>query len=98
MIQEEMVQGMIDLIRSLPNSEKHIYESDGEVCVTNEWLVGNFAGRSFNSDTLEGSIKQLIIHCNGHLGHDSIAGNHVTKSGYPDLVKVKKYAESYSNI
>jgi len=91
MIKDEIINEMIELINSLPDSDKHIFESDGVVTVTNEWLVGNFAGRSFNSNTLEGAIRQLIIHCNGHLGHNSIAGNCITKSGYPDLVRKKKF-------
>lgn len=91
MITEEMINQMIDLIKSLPDSEKHIYESEGRIFVTNEWLVGNFAGRAFSSNTLEGSITELIIHCNRHLGHNSIAGDCITKSGYPDLVGMKKY-------
>jgi transcription elongation factor GreA-like protein len=98
MIKEEMINGMIELIKSLPDSDKHIYESEGQFFVTNEWLVGNFAGRSFNSNTIEGAIKQLIIHCSGHLGHSSIAGDCITKSGFPDLFRMRKYLNDTNQI
>lgn len=93
-----MVNEIIELINSLPDSNKHIFESDGVISVTNEWLVGNFAGRSFNSNTLESAIKQLIIHCNGHLGHNSIAGDCITKSGYPDISRMRKYLNDANQI
>jgi hypothetical protein len=81
---------LIDLIQSEIGAEKHIH-FDGKWHVTNEWICGSFAGRSFSADTIEGSAEKLIDYFNNHIGHNSIVGNEVTQSGWPDLKKVKKY-------
>lgn len=60
-------------------------------CATTEFLVGTFAGRSFDEDSEEKALHELWKYFNLHIGHDSIVGNTVTKSGWPDLDKVKEY-------
>lgn len=85
------VNEILDLIESLPDSESHIFSDEDGITVTSEWLVGNFAGRPFIDTTKEKAAKQLIDYLDMHITHDSIVGNVVRKSGYPDLKKVKEY-------
>ncbi len=87
---------MLKLIKSLPDSDSHIYESplDGRCCVTNEFFAGAFAGRGFEGDTYEEAAEQLIDYMNEHIGHSSIVGNLVTASGFPDLRKVYNFCKS----
>lgn len=85
------VDEILDLIRSLPDADKHIHDTDGDWHVTNEWLCGGFAGRSFPAKTVEESAEKLIDYLYRHIGHNSIVGRAVAESGYPDLKKVKEY-------
>lgn len=89
-----MKEQMIELINSLPDSDKHIYKDYQYVTITSEWLVGNFVGRGFSSKTLEQSADDLIKYFNENLNGDSIVGSILRKSGYPNLSKVKKYIET----
>ena len=82
---------IIELIEILPDSDSHIFENNGEVIVTNEWLCGPFAGRGFYGDTKEEAAQQLIDYLYRHIGHNSMVGATVTISGFPDLDKVKRY-------
>jgi len=84
-------EGVLDLIKSLPDADNHIFQWQGKWEVTNEWLAGGFAGRSFVGDTPEEAAQQLIDYLNQHIGHDSVIGREVTASGWPDLEKVKDY-------
>ena len=93
-----MISQILYLIKILPDSEKHIFNSDGKVWITNEWICGGFAGRAFIGDTEEDAARQLIDYLNEHIGHNSIVGSCVTKSGFPNLSKVKKYLESESSL
>ena len=82
---------IIELIESLPESEKHIYRWHDVIIVTSEWLCGSFAGTAFLSETKEESAEQLMGYLDEHIGHDSIVGHIVDESGWPDLDKVKRY-------
>ena len=88
---------IIELIESLSDSDSHIFEDDGKIVVTNEWLCGSFAGRGFSGDTKEESAQQLIDYLYRHIGHNSMVGATVTISGFPDLEKVKRYCELQSD-
>ena len=85
---------IIELINSLPDSEKHIFIENGEYWVTQEWLCGAFAGRAFINEKLEDAIQEMIDYLYKHIGHNSMVGNSVTKSGFPNLEKVKQYCTS----
>ena len=87
---------IIELIKSLPDSDSHIFENNGEVIVTNEWICGTFAGRGFSGETKEEAAQQLIDYLYRHIGHNSMVGATVTISGFPDLEKVKRYCELQS--
>ena len=87
---------IIELIESLPDSDSHIFENNGEVIVTNEWICGTFAGRGFSGETKEEAAQQLIDYLYRHIGHNSMVGATVTISGFPDLEKVKRYCELQS--
>ena len=80
---------IIELIESLPDSESHIFEDNKVITITDEWLCGTFAGRGFYGDTKEEAAKQLIDYLYRHIGHNSMVGKIITKSGFPDLEKVK---------
>ncbi|MGB4328191.1 MAG: hypothetical protein WBJ36_04870 [Tenuifilum sp.] len=82
---------IIELINSLPDSEKHIFIENGKYWVTQEWLCGAFAGRAFVNEILEDAVQEMIDYLYKHIGHDSMVGNSVTKSGFPNLERVKQY-------
>lgn len=86
---------IIQLIKELPDADNHIFDWKEFKCITNEWLVGGFAGRSFDAYSLETAAQQLIEYLYEHIGHDSIVGMAVTESGFPNLDKVKKYCLSF---
>lgn len=85
------VAQMLKLIRKLPNADKHIGTFDGVAYVTNEWLVGSFAGSAFYGNTLEEAVTALIKYLHRHIGHKSMVGRCVTESEFPDLKKVYDY-------
>ena len=84
-------QQIIELVEKLPDAGKHIYTEDGKHYITQEWLVGAFAGRAFEGDTLEDATQNLIDYLYEHIGHKSVVGNEVTKSGFPNLNSVERY-------
>lgn len=67
------------------------YVDDAGQHVTTEWLVGTFAGRGFVAPTLDAALSEMCEYLGQHIGHDSLVGDIVTKSGWPDLKKVKEY-------
>lgn len=86
---------IIELVKRLPDSDSHIHNERENLCITNEWLCGSFTGRGFTAPTLEEAAEQLIEYLYQHIGHDSIVGQIVTESGFPDLIKVEKYCKSF---
>lgn len=85
---------IIKLVEKLPNADQHIYFEDGKHYITQEWLVGTFAGRAFEGDTLEEATQNLIDYLYEHIGHGSMVGNAVTRSGFPCLDKMERYCTS----
>ena len=84
-------QQIIELVEKLPDADQHIHFEDGKHYITQEWLVGTFAGRAFEGDTLEEAAQNLINYLYEHIGHDSLVGISVTKSGFPNLDSVERY-------
>jgi len=82
---------LLALIRSEPDPDSHIFQWEGKWEVTNEWLCGGFAGRSFVGDTPEEAAAQLSEYLTRHVGHESMVGDSVTKSGWPNLAAVKSH-------
>lgn len=82
---------IIELVKRLPGVEQHIFEWQGKQCITDEWLVGAFAGCSFEDTTLEKAAENMINYLYEHIGHNSMVGNIVTKSGFPDLKAIERY-------
>ena len=82
---------IIDLVKKLPDADHHIHNMRETPSITNEWLCGTFAGRGFTGKTLEDAAQQLIDYLYAHIGHDSIVGNCVDDSGFPNLKKVERY-------
>ena len=82
---------LLALIRSEPDTDKHVFLRDDGWNVTQEWLVGRFAGRSFVAATPEQAADEQIAYLNLHVGHDSIVGRCVTESGWPNLQRVKAW-------
>ena len=89
---------LLCFIESLPNSNKWIFFSDKKWHVTNEWLCGTFAGRAFPADTKEKAVMRLIDYLNRHVGHNSVVGQFVTDSGWPDLQKVRAYLDKIGRL
>lgn len=84
---------IIDLVKRLPDADLHIHYERETPSITNEFLVGGFAGRGFTADTLEEAAEQLIDYMYEHIGHNSIVGKAVTESGFPDLEMVYNYCK-----
>jgi len=84
---------IIELVRRLPDAESHIHEWEGKQCITQEWLCGNFAGRSFEALKLEDAAQEMIEYLYEHIGHESMVGRSVTDSGFPDLQRVYEYCK-----
>lgn len=68
-------------------------EYDGLWTVTTDWLVGAFAGCAFvdeESNSIENCLEQMHKYFLENINHDdSFVGFSVTRSGYPDLAKVR---------
>ena len=88
-----MPEEILELIKKLPDVENHISIDyhEKKFCVTNEWLVGAFAGQSFEADSFYEAAEELIDYLYKHINHDSMVGRIVTESGFPDLEKVYNY-------
>lgn len=84
-------QEIIKLVEKLPGADKHIYMQDGKYHITQEWLVGSFAGRSFEGDTLEDAAQKLIDYLYQQLDRFSVVGSEVRESGFPNLASVERY-------
>ena len=84
-------QHIIKLVEKLPDADKHIHIEDGKHYITQEWLVGTFAGRVFEGETLEDAAQKLIDYLYEHIDHDSMVGNAITRSGFPYLDSVERY-------
>jgi len=84
-------QELISFLNKLDNHDDYLFLTEDGWCITNEWLCGTFAGRCFIGKTKEDAAQKLINYFNQHIKHDSIVGNCVTNSGWPNLTKVKHY-------
>lgn len=84
---------IIELVRKLPDVENHIFECGDKKFITQEWLCGSFTGCAFMGDTFEEAAEKMIEYLYQHMGHDSIVGHIVTKSGFPDLKKVEQFCK-----
>lgn len=82
---------LLELIQSEPDADKHIFKWKDKWHVTQEWLVGSFAGRSFVSSTLEDAAKKQIDYLNSNKNHNSIVGGIIKDCGWPDLDRVKAW-------
>lgn len=80
------------LMLQVDSESIYVNESDGLWTVTTDWLVGAFAGRAFvdeKSNSIENCLEQMHEYFLRNINHDSLVGCSVTKSGYPDLAKVR---------
>jgi len=82
---------IIELVRRLHDADKHIFEENGKYCITDEWLVGCLAGRSFEGDTLEEAAEKMIDYLYSNMNFNSLVGQDVKFSGFPDLKKVEEF-------
>lgn len=89
-------QELHDLIveRSKIDKYNYIYIEDEIFYISNEWLIGTFAGGEVSGKTLEECLHKIIKYFNNNLGHHGMVGSILKDSGYPDLRKVKNYLES----
>lgn len=94
---EVTAEQILSLIKSLPDSEKHIFHTDSCVTVTSEWLVGSFAGAGFVGHSESDAAESLIEYLYRHICHDSIVGRIVTQSGFPNLKSVRNYLTNKDN-
>ncbi len=86
---------IINLVKSLPDADQHMHQDSGKQYITQEWLCGAFAGRAFESKTVEGAAEKMIQYLYDHIGHKSMVGDAVTNSGFPDLKQVEDYCLSF---
>ena len=82
-----------ELIESLSCGVGCIYADDDDWCVSTDWLVGFICARSFREVNREDALAQMCSYFDQHVGHDSLVGRMVTKSGWPDLERVRAYCE-----
>ena len=90
-------QELLERIKNLPDGEEFFYkEKDGTCVVTNEWLIGNFAGDGFEGETFEEAAEKMIAYFDRHIGHrhESMVGRIVAESGWPSLSSVFEYVEN----
>lgn len=80
-----------ELILNRPSYKDYLYKEGDKYIVTQEWLCGTFAGRSFEGDSEGKVLQQLIEYLYRHLGHQSMVGKIVDESGFPDLDLVESY-------
>lgn len=71
-----------------------IWLEDDKWHITSGWLVDCFSEREFISDKLDTAVDEMIEYFNRHIGHESIVGEIVRESGWPDIEKVKAYLAS----
>lgn len=82
---------LVNFVReNFPSGDYILEEGDGWI-ITDEWLVGTFAGRGFAGDTLADAARQMIDYLNKHIGDDSIVGRIATQSGWPNESAVKEF-------
>jgi hypothetical protein len=89
---------IIELVKRLPDADLHIHNERETPSITNEWLCGAFAGRGFTAPTLEEAAEQLIEYLYQHIGYNSMVGQSVTESGFPDLKKVEEYCKRFEEV
>lgn len=89
------ITALLELIGKLPDAKHHIHicPIDGAHCVTNEWLVGGFAGRSFEGDSYESATSELIDYLHHEKEHDTMVGKIIRDSGFPNLEDVYDYCQ-----
>lgn len=89
------VEQVLELIKKLPYLDEHIhiYPIDGKHVVTNEWLLGSFAGRAFEGNSFEEATEKLIEYLYKHKGKRHMVGEIVERSGFPDLEKMYEYCK-----
>lgn len=83
---------VINLMSQL--DDDHIFLEDDKWHVTSGWLVGGIYGMYFVARNLDEAVDKMIRYFDRHIGHDSIVGGILEKSGWPDIKKVKAYLES----
>lgn len=93
MLDYDDLTGLLEFIEQLPDGAEwvHFDDSDGMWHITNEWLCGTFAGRSFPAKTKIDSLMDLVDYFDRHINHKSVVGSFVTESGWPNLKRVKEY-------
>lgn len=94
----DRLDGVVMFLDSLPDISEYRWQEDCEYHLTQEWLCGTFEGRGFVGKSYNDCTEQMIAYLDKHVGHESMVGRSVTKSGWPDLGSVKNYviAEFYS--
>jgi len=90
---------LISLIEELPDSDKHIFQDvddhgDPEWWVTNEWLVGAWAGLGFKAKTKLQSANYLIDYFNSMECSDESLGYALRNAGWPDYDSVLAYCKN----
>lgn len=85
---------LIKFLEQYPQHKDCIFKSSDKWTVTDEWLVGTFAGRGWEGDTKEEAAQQMIDYLNKHIGHKSMVGSAVTNSGWPNVESVKQYIDN----
>jgi len=85
---------LLEFMEKVPDKEEYLFLTEEGWYITNEWLCGTFAGRAFIGKTKKEAAQKLINYLNQHINHNSIAGQCVRESGWPDLSKVKNYIKN----
>ena len=82
---------IIELIKRLPYSEAYITEDKGKFYISDGWLIGWKSSRLFDGDTLEEAAEKMIDYLYSNMNFNSLVGQDIKFSGFPDLKKVEEY-------
>ena len=85
---------LLEFMEKVPDKEEYLFLTEEGWYITNEWLCGTFAGRAFIGKTKKEAAQKLISYLNQHTNHNSIVGQCVRESGWPDLYKVRNYIKN----
>lgn len=75
----------------LEQDSQAITIDEGKYCVSDEWLVGTLVGAAFIADTEDDAIKRMCDYFDENANNQSIVGDIITNSGWPNLDDVENY-------
>ncbi len=79
------------MIKRLPDAKAYITEDKGKFYISDGWLIKWSLSRLFEGDTLEEAAEKMIDYFYSNVSLNSLIGQDIKFSGFPDLKKVEEY-------